>query len=149
VSHRGRKNDEPFAVACSIAARLTEDRLYVPIAGGGEELAASNPSYVCCKFRGSVAALDAKTGKQIWESYTIGDPARMTGKTDNGTDKWGPSGAAVWSSPNIDSDLHANRVQASRAVAAAAEDWTEYPNASQPRNRFANMRASSGIEEST
>jgi polyvinyl alcohol dehydrogenase (cytochrome) len=95
--------------AASIAGtpKLVGDRLYVPISGGGEELAAANPNFVCCKFRGSLVALDTKTGRQIWKSYTIPEVAKMTGKTENGTDLWGPSGASVWSSPTIDSETHA------------------------------------------
>jgi polyvinyl alcohol dehydrogenase (cytochrome) len=86
--------------------KLVGDRVYVPVSGGGEELAAANPNYVCCKFRGSLVALDAKTGKQIWKSYTISDAAKITGKNKTGTDVWGPSGASIWSSPTIDSERH-------------------------------------------
>lgn len=76
-------------------------RLYVPIASG-EEASASAPDYECCRFRGSVVALDAATGKQIWKTYTISEEAHPTKKSKNGTQLWGPSGAAIWSSPTID-----------------------------------------------
>ena len=46
-------------------------RLYVPVSGGEEEVAAGNPTFARGKFRGSLVALDAKTGKQIWKSYTM------------------------------------------------------------------------------
>ena len=61
-----------------------------------------NPSYQCCTFRGSLVALDAASGKQIWKSYTISEPAKPTGKSAAGTPKWGPSGVALWSSPTVD-----------------------------------------------
>ena len=51
---------------------------------------------------GALVALDAKTGKQIWKSYTISEPAKLTGKTATGVEVWGPAGASVWSSPTID-----------------------------------------------
>ena len=99
--------DDHPAASITGSPKLVGDRLFVPISGGGEELAAANPNYVCCKFRGSLIALEAKTGKQIWKSYTISDVAKTTGKTSNGTEVWGPSGASIWSTPTIDSRKHA------------------------------------------
>jgi polyvinyl alcohol dehydrogenase (cytochrome) len=82
--------------------RLYDGRLYIPVRSGSEEMMASNPKYACCTFRGSVVALDAATGKQIWKTFTIPDPPTTTRKNKAGTDLFGPSGAAVWSSPTID-----------------------------------------------
>jgi polyvinyl alcohol dehydrogenase (cytochrome) len=76
-------------------------RLYVPVASG-EEGAGASPDYECCRFRGSIVALDASTGKQLWKTYTIPAPAHKTKKNKNGTQLWGPSGAPIWSSPVID-----------------------------------------------
>ena len=90
-----------------IAARITGSpllvgsRLFVPVSSG-EEGAAADPRYPCCTFRGSVVALDAKSGKLIWKSYTIDRPAQATRKSASGVQFWGPSGAAVWSSPTAD-----------------------------------------------
>jgi polyvinyl alcohol dehydrogenase (cytochrome) len=87
-------------------ARLTgspvfyNNRLYVPVASG-EEGAGASPEYECCRFRGSMVALDASTGKQIWKTYTIEEPHK-TKKNKIGTQLWGPSGAPIWSSPSID-----------------------------------------------
>jgi polyvinyl alcohol dehydrogenase (cytochrome) len=75
-------------------------RLYVGVASG-EELAATAPDYQCCRFRGSMVALDAATGKQVWKTYTI-DPPKPTKKSKAGVQLWGPSGAPIWSSPAID-----------------------------------------------
>ena len=50
----------------------------------------------------SYRTLDAKTGKQIWKTYTITDRPKPTRKTKNGTQIWGPSGGGVWGSPAID-----------------------------------------------
>jgi polyvinyl alcohol dehydrogenase (cytochrome) len=60
------------------------------------------PTYECCKFRGSVVALDAATGRQIWKSYSILDPPAPSRKSKTGTQLWGPAGAAIWSAPTVD-----------------------------------------------
>lgn len=85
------------------APKLWEGRLYVPVSSG-EENASIDPHYECCTFRGSVLALDAATGKQIWKTYMIADAPHPTHKSKAGTQLWGPSGAGVWSSPTIDAE---------------------------------------------
>ena len=80
---------------------LAGGRLYVPVSSV-EEVPAAQPKYECCTFRGSVVALDATTGDQIWKSYTITETPNQTGKNSAGTPQWAPAGAAVWSSPTID-----------------------------------------------
>jgi polyvinyl alcohol dehydrogenase (cytochrome) len=89
------------------SARLTgspvlhRGHLYVPVSSS-EEGVGSLPDYECCSFRGSIVALDAATGKQIWKSYTIPEEPRPFRRNAKGTQLWGPSGAAIWSSPAID-----------------------------------------------
>jgi polyvinyl alcohol dehydrogenase (cytochrome) len=62
-----------------------------------------DPHYACCTFRGSVVALDPQSGNTIWKAYTIPESAKPTGRHNAaGTKLWGPSGAAVWSSPTVD-----------------------------------------------
>jgi polyvinyl alcohol dehydrogenase (cytochrome) len=78
-----------------------DGRLYVPVASA-EETAGAASTYECCRFRGSVAAYDAATGKQIWKTYTIPDEPKPTKKNAIGTQLYGPSGVGVWSSPAID-----------------------------------------------
>jgi len=81
-------------------------RLYVPVASG-EEGAGASPDYECCRFRGSMVALNATNGKQIWKTYIIPDPPHRTKKNKKGTQLWGPSGAPIWSSSAIDERLNA------------------------------------------
>ncbi len=81
--------------------KLYRGRLYVPVSSG-EENAAADPAYPCCTFRGSLTALDAATGRQIWKSYTITEKAKPAGKNSAGTTIYGPAGASTWSSPTID-----------------------------------------------
>lgn len=92
---------DDFPVARSTGSPVFYNgRLYVPVASG-EEAAGASPDYECCRFRGSVVALDASTGKQIWKTYTVEEP-KKTKKNAKGTQLWGPSGAPVWTSPAID-----------------------------------------------
>jgi len=81
--------------------QLWGGRLYVPVSSA-EEVAAIDPHYECCLFRGSVLALDAATGAQIWKTYLIDETPHPGGKNKVGTQFWGPSGVAVWSAPTLD-----------------------------------------------
>jgi polyvinyl alcohol dehydrogenase (cytochrome) len=58
-----------------------------------EETLATNPAYPCCSFRGSVVALDAKSGAILWKTFDMPDNG---GRTDQ------YSGGAVWQPPAID-----------------------------------------------
>ena len=80
-------------------------RLYVGVASG-EETAGAVADYECCKFRGSLVALDAADGRQLWKTYTI-EPAKPTTRNKVGTQLWGPSGVPIWSSPAIDIERNA------------------------------------------
>jgi len=95
-----RVEDHPTARITG-APKLFEGRLYVPVASS-EEGAGGNPRYPCCTFRGSVVALDAATGHQIWKTWTITDVPQQTGPN-----RFGPAGGGVWSSPTIDPKRHA------------------------------------------
>jgi polyvinyl alcohol dehydrogenase (cytochrome) len=83
-----------------------DGRVYVPVASG-EEAAGADPAYQCCRFRGSLVALDAATGKEIWKTYTIEAEPKKTKLNKSGAQLWGPSGAPIWSSPAIDPQRHA------------------------------------------
>jgi polyvinyl alcohol dehydrogenase (cytochrome) len=95
--------DRHRAARITGAPRLHAGRLYVPVASL-EEGSGAVPDYECCTFRGSIVALDAATGKQIWKTYTIAEEPRVVGKNSKGVRQWGPSGAGVWSSPTLDVD---------------------------------------------
>jgi polyvinyl alcohol dehydrogenase (cytochrome) len=82
-----------------------DGKLFVPVASG-EEAAGAVPTYECCKFRGSLVALDAATGKQIWKTWTIDELAKPTKKNKIGTQLWAPSGAPIWSTLAIDAKLN-------------------------------------------
>ena len=82
------------------APTFYQDRLYVPVASQ-EEATARNPTYACCKFRGNLVVLDL-AGNTVWKTYMLPENAKPLGKTSAGTQRWGPSGAGIWSSPTID-----------------------------------------------
>jgi polyvinyl alcohol dehydrogenase (cytochrome) len=81
--------------------QLWHGRLYVPVSSL-EEIATIDPHYECCRFRGSVVALDAETGTQVWKTYAIDEAPHPTTKNALGTQFLGPSGVAIWSAPTLD-----------------------------------------------
>ena len=105
VVWRVRPGEHP-AARITGSPLLVGTRLYVPISSG-EEGAAADPTYPCCTFRGSVVALDTASGNQIWRAYTIAAEPKPTRKNALGVQYWGPSGAAVWSTPTADLKRHA------------------------------------------
>ena len=58
-----------------------------------EETLATNPAYPCCSFRGSIVALDEKSGAMLWKTFDMPDNGGQTG---------GYSGGAIWQPPVID-----------------------------------------------
>ncbi len=108
----------------SSSPKLYEGRLYVGVSSL-EEVGSSDPGYQCCTFRGSVVALDAATGKQIWKTYTISEPAKPTRKNSKGTQLWGPAGGGVWNSPTIDPKRHALYVGTGDAYTEPAAKGTD------------------------
>jgi len=86
--------------------KLYKGRLYVGVRSSSEEVAAGDPKYPCCTFRGSMVALDARTGKIAWKTFTVPDPPAPTKVSSAGTQLFGPSGVGIWSSPTIDVKRH-------------------------------------------
>jgi polyvinyl alcohol dehydrogenase (cytochrome) len=76
-------------------------RLFVPVASW-EEIPAPDLAYKCCTFQGSLVALDIKTGKQLWKTYTYPERPQPLKKNSAGTQLFGPAGAAIWNPPTID-----------------------------------------------
>ena len=79
---------------------LHGNTLYVPVSSN-EEGAAALPSYECCTFRGSLLALDALTGEELWRTYMVDEPQQQ-GTSAAGARQFGPSGVAIWSAPLVD-----------------------------------------------
>ena len=82
------------------AAAVHEGVAYVPVSSW-EESRAGDPDYACCTFRGSVVAVRLRDGAQLWKTYMT-DAPRELGKNGRNAPLYGPSGAAIWSTPTID-----------------------------------------------
>ncbi|NBR32832.1 MAG: dehydrogenase, partial [Sphingomonadaceae bacterium] len=95
------KVDEHSNATITGSPTIGGGQLFVPVSSL-EVTAAADPSYACCTFRGSVVALNAKTGSVNWKHYSVTKPGVIQGKTKAGTDIIGPSGAPIWNSPSFD-----------------------------------------------
>jgi polyvinyl alcohol dehydrogenase (cytochrome) len=93
--------DDHFAARITASAALYQNRLYVPVSSF-EEFSASSEEYPCCTSRGSVVALDASTGTQIWKTYVIPQAPKPVRKNSKGTQLYAPAGGSVWNTPTID-----------------------------------------------
>jgi polyvinyl alcohol dehydrogenase (cytochrome) len=74
--------------------------LFVPVSSN-DDINALDPNLPCCTHNGAVVALDARTGEILWRTPTVPEEPTVTGKTELGTEVWGPSGASVWNTPTI------------------------------------------------
>jgi len=118
-----RVDDHPSARITG-APKFFENRVYVPVASG-EEGAGGNSNYACCTFRGSVVALNAATGSQIWKTYMIAEEPKPAKKNSSGVQRWAPAGAGVWNSPTIDSRRRALYVGTGDAYTEPAAKTTD------------------------
>ncbi len=100
--------------------QLYEGTLYVPVSSSEEGIGA-NPRYQCCRFRGSVVALEASSGSRRWKTYTIEEEPQPVRKNRLGVQLWGPSGAGIWSAPTIDPKLGVLYV-------ATGDNYSDPPN---------------------
>ncbi len=98
---RWTKQVDPHPAAIITSSPLLWHGVLIVGVSSKEYLFAADNTYPCCSFRGSVVALDAHSGRQLWRHFTMPIPAQ-TGTTSDGVPVWGPSGAAVWSSPAVD-----------------------------------------------
>ena len=101
-----KKLDDHPAARVTGAPTFFAGVVYLPVSSI-EEATGARSDYQCCTFRGSVVALDARTGERLWKTYSIPDEPRPTTKNVAGAQLYGPSGAAIWSSPTIDVERHA------------------------------------------
>ena len=118
------KADEHGLAGITGAPAFYEGRLYVPVASR-EEPAGVSAAYPCCTFRGSVVALDANTGRQVWKTYVIPEAPKPTRKNSVGTQLWGPAGGGVWNTPTIDARRHALYVGTGNAYVEPAPERTD------------------------
>jgi polyvinyl alcohol dehydrogenase (cytochrome) len=118
-----RKVDEHPLVRLTGSPTLYDNRLYVPTSSYEE--GGKPPGYACCTFRGSIVALDAKTGEVIWKTYTIAEEPRLLRQYADGTELRGPAGGAIWSAPTIDARRGALYVGVGNTYSGAAQPTTD------------------------
>jgi polyvinyl alcohol dehydrogenase (cytochrome) len=75
--------------------------LYVPLSTF-EEAGATVAAYQCCSARGNLVAIDVATGQQLWKTYMIQTTPHPTRMNSIGVQRFGPAGAAIWSTPTVD-----------------------------------------------
>lgn len=120
---KDKADDHPWAMITG-SPKLHDGRLYVGVASF-EELAGGSPSYECCTFRGSVLAYDVRSGERLWKSHVITDEPKPTKKLTTGVQLYGPSGAAIWSQPTVDTQrgvLYVTTGDSYSSPAAATSD---------------------------
>ena len=98
--------DEHFIARITAGTKLYGDKLFVPVSSS-EEFSSGDPSYPCCSSRGSVVALDAHSGKQIWKAWVIPEEPKPYKTMANGVTLYKPAGGAVWNTPTVDPARHA------------------------------------------
>jgi polyvinyl alcohol dehydrogenase (cytochrome) len=95
-----KRVDDHFLARITAAPKLHNGRLYVPVSNS-EEWQGGHPDYQCCTARGSVVALDANNGEQVWKAWVMEEP-RPRGKNSRGVQLYAPAGGSVWNSPTVD-----------------------------------------------
>jgi polyvinyl alcohol dehydrogenase (cytochrome) len=106
------------------APALAAGVIYVPVSSY-EEVGGADPHYACCSFRGSLVALDAETGRVLWQAYTIPQQPMPVRVNALGVQLWGPSGASIWSSPTVDPDHHMIYVTTGDSYSDPAADTSD------------------------
>src|SRR6266478_1937670 len=83
-------DDHPAAIITGSPV-VFDGVVYIGVSSSEEGLA-TDPAYPCCSFRGSIVALDEKTGRMLWKTFDMPDNGGQTG---------GYSGGAIWQPPVI------------------------------------------------
>ncbi len=117
------KIDDHFVARITAAPALYNGRVYVPVSSS-EEFTAATLDYPCCTSRGSVAALDASTGKVIWKTYVVSEP-KPTKKNSKGVQNYAPAGGSVWNTPTVDVKKNALYFGTGDAETEPAPDTTD------------------------
>src|SRR6266567_2305498 len=78
-----RVDDHPAAIITGSPV-IFHGVVYIGVSSS-EETLALDPAYPCCSFRGSIVALDEKTGAMLWKTFDMPD-----------------NGGAIWQPPAID-----------------------------------------------
>jgi len=99
---RRQVDDQRFAMITGTPT-FADDKLIVGLSSY-EAMIAAMPFYPCCQFRGTVLALDARTGEEVWHRHLIPQHPKPLSSNGLWTTSWGPSGIPIWSRPAVDSE---------------------------------------------
>jgi alcohol dehydrogenase (cytochrome c) len=77
----------------TVAPLVVKDKVIIGTAGGDGAI------------RGYIAAFDAKTGKEVWRTYTIPGPGEPGNETWSG-ESWKTGGAGVWTTGSYDPETN-------------------------------------------
>ena len=78
--------------------------LYVGVSSW-EQMPGRRITYECCKFQGSLTAIDVNTGRPVWKTFTMAERPQPLRRNSAGTQLYGPAGAAIWNAPTLDLKL--------------------------------------------
>ncbi len=95
------KADPHFIARITAGTTFYNGKLFVPVSSS-EEFSSGNADYSCCTSRGSVVALDANTGKEIWKAWVVPEEPKPYRTQPNGVVLYKPAGGAVWNAPTVD-----------------------------------------------
>jgi polyvinyl alcohol dehydrogenase (cytochrome) len=118
------KVDDHVVARITAGVKYYDGRVYVPVSGS-EEFNAGQVDYPCCTGRGSVVALDASTGTQIWKTYDVPQEPKPWKKNPNGVQLYGPAGGGIWDSPTIDPVRGALYIGTGDAVTPPGSPYTD------------------------
>ena len=118
------KIDDSAGLQMTGAPTVFGGRLFVPISSGVEAFA-SDDRWECCKFRGSVVALDVATGRVLWKTYTTPVEPKPFRINRLGRQMWGPSGGSIWSAPTVDAKRGLIYVGTSNSYTDAPHDGSD------------------------
>lgn len=93
--------DPHFIARITAGVTVYDGWVFVPVSSS-EEFSSGTADYSCCTSRGSVVALDANTGKQIWKAWVVPDEPKPWKTQANGVVLYKPAGGAVWNAPTVD-----------------------------------------------
>ena len=96
--------------------------LYVGVSSW-EQMPGRRITYECCKFQGSLTAIDVNTGRPVWKTFTMAERPRPLRRNSAGTQLYGPAGAAIWNAPTL--DLKLRRVYATAGTCYISEFFEE------------------------
>ena len=95
------KVDPHFVARITAGITYYNGKVFVPVSSS-EEFSSGHPDYPCCTARGSVVALDASTGKEIWKSWVVPEEPKPYRTMPNGVVLYKPAVGAVWNAPTVD-----------------------------------------------